>query len=420
MKLLIKGGRIIDPANKRDGVYDILVEGTKISDIAKRIKKKPEKVIDASSKIVMPGIVDMHVHLREPGRGDKETIATGTQAALKGGVTTVLAMPNTTPAIDSVESIRLLKKIINREAKVDVLVSAAITKERKGCSLVEIKKLKKEGAIALSDDGGSVDDEKLMLKALKEAKENEILVSAHCEDKSLSAGGYVNKGFTSTSMGLKGISSESEYKRIERDVALAKRTKAPIHIAHVSCKESVEIIRKAKRQGLQVTAETAPHYFVLNEEAVWNFDTNTKMNPPLRGKSDAEAIKKGLKDGTIDAIASDHAPHTENEKDIEFGRSEFGIIGLETMLYLTIQELQSILDWSKIVEKLCVNPAKILGIKKGTLTQGSPADLVVFDPNAEWVLEKSDIASKSKNSPFIGRRFQGKILNTIYNGTVAY
>jgi len=418
MKLLIKGGKLIDPASKREGVYDILVDGPKIAEVAKSIKKKADKTIDAKDKILMPGIIDMHVHLREPGRPDKETIVTGTQAALKGGVTTALAMPNTTPAIDSVKHIQLLKKAIKKDAKIEVLITAAMTKKREGAALTEIKKLKKEGAVCLSDDGTSLDSPKLMGNVLKKAKENKVLVSAHCEDKALSGEGSVNRGFTSTSMGLKGVSNESEYARIERDIGLAHKQNASIHIAHVSTKESVDIIRKAKKKGVKVTAETAPHYFTLSEESVWGFDTNMKMNPPLRSKQDVEAIKRGLRDGTIDAIASDHAPHTENEKDIEFNRAEFGIIGLETMLYITVQELlrKKILSWGDMVEKLSTNPAKILGIQKGSLRKGLSADIIIFDPEPEWILEKADIVSKSKNSPFIGRRFKGKIIYAVCGG----
>ncbi|NQT94832.1 MAG: dihydroorotase [Candidatus Omnitrophica bacterium] len=422
MSLLIKGGRVIDPANKIDGICDILIEGSKISAVAKDIKQKAKQVIEAKGKIVMPGLVDMHVHLREPGREDKETIKSGTEAALKGGVTTLLAMPNTSPPIDSIENIRLLKKAIKKDAKADVLIAATITKAHAGKELTDMAKLKKEGAVAVTDDGSSIDDEKKLLNALKKAKDSRLTVSCHCEDKALSAGGHVNLGFTSTSMGLRGISRESEYKRIERDIALAHKAKAPIHIAHVSCKESVDVIKIAKRKNVKVTAETAPHYFSLSEESVWGFDTNMKMNPPLRGKTDMKAIKQGLKDGTIDVIASDHAPHTENEKDIEFSRSEFGIIGLETILYVSIQELvlTGLLDWKEFIQKLSLNPAKILGVEKGSLGKGSAADMIIYDPGAEWSFGKQEILSKSGNSPFIGRSFKGKILYTIFAGKVAY
>jgi len=421
-KILIKNGRVIDPANKIDACLDILIENSKICKVGKNIKNQAEKIIDATDKIVMPGIVDMHVHLREPGREDKETIASGTKAAFHGGVTSLLAMPNTSPAIDCVESLRMLKGIIKNSSCAQVLISGAITKARKGEGLVEIAQLKKEGAVAISDDGVSVDSDEIMLEALKTAKKEKILLICHSEDRLLSAGGVVNLGLTSTRMGLRGISSESEYKRVKRDIGLAEEADASLHIAHVSCRESVEIIARAKKKGLRVTSETAPHYFSLNEEAVLGYDTNMKMNPPLRSKDDVVSIRQGLKDGTIDAIASDHAPHTENEKDIEFERAEFGVIGLETELAVSITELiqQGILDWSGLVKKLVFNPAKILGIDRGTIGQGRAADIVVVSPDEEWLVGKGDFVSRSKNSCFLGRRLKGVVEFTICGGKVVY
>jgi len=278
MKLIIKNGRVIDPANKIDGVMDILVEDGKISKIAGVIDAKTETVIDASSKIVMPGIVDMHVHLREPGREDKETIFSGTNAAAKGGVTSVLAMPNTVPSLDSTGIIKTLKDVIKKTANVNVFICGAITSGRAGKELTDIGALKKEGVVAISDDGASVDNDKIMLEALREAKKEKLVVICHSEDKSLSGRGVVNLGFTSTRLGLKGISKESEYNRVSRDIKLAEASGAAIHIAHVSCAESVEIIRKAKKSGVRVTAETAPHYFSLNEEDLLGYNTNMKIN----------------------------------------------------------------------------------------------------------------------------------------------
>ncbi len=422
MKTLIKGARVIDPANNLDEIRDILVENSKIAKVAKDINLEADNIIDASGKIVMPGIVDMHVHLREPGREDKETVASGTKAAAKGGITSLLAMPNTLPAIDSVENIKLLKGIIKQSACVNVFITASITKGRKGEELTDIAKLKKEGAIAISDDGASVDAERILSGALKKAKKERVLVICHCEDKALSAGGVVNLGFTSTRMGLRGISKESEYKRVKRDIELAARLDVSLHIAHVSCSESVEIIAKAKKKGITVTAETAPHYFSLSEEAVLGYDTNMKMNPPLRSKEDVESIRCGLAEGVIDALASDHAPHTESEKEIEFERAEFGVIGLETELAVCITELvnRGLLDWPGLARKLAFNPAKILGINKGTLTPGSDADLIVISPGSEWLVEKKRFLSKSKNSPFIGRKLKGIVEYTLVGGKVVY
>jgi len=439
MKLLLKNGRVINPANNLDEVCDILVENTRISKVGKAITNNADEilqpfglqddrsgnsptcqVIDCGGKIVMPGIVDMHVHLREPGREDKETVATATMAALKGGVTTVLAMPNTEPAIDCVENLRLLKAIIEKTANANVLVSGAITVGRLGRELTDIARLRKEGVMAITDDGSSVEDNGLFSMALRKAREAKVLVICHCEDKSLSGNGVVNRGLIATRLGLRGISCESEYKRLQRDIQLAEKSRCPVHIAHVSCAESVEIIAGAKKKGLKVSCETAPHYFALTEEAVLEYDTNMKMNPPLRSKNDAQAIKQGLSRGVIDVIASDHAPHTISEKEIEFDRAEFGVIGLETELAVSITEMvhTGLLSWVELARKMCFNPARILGIDKGTLNVGSAADIIVVSADQEWLLQKEGIVSKSKNSPFIGKRFKGIVEYTICNGKI--
>ena len=420
MKILIKNGRVIDPLNNLDEDKDILVEDSKISKVAKNIQEDADKIIEADGKIVMPGCVDMHVHLREPGREDKETICSATKAALHGGVTTLLAMPNTDPAIDSVENIKLLKDLIRKSAKANVFICAAITKFRQGKELVDIAGLKKDGAVAISDDGSSVDSDEVMLEALKSAKEAKIPVICHCEDKKLSNAGVVNLSFTSTRLGLRGISKESEYKRVARDIALAEKVDTAVHIAHVSCKESLELIARAKKKGIKVTCETAPHYFVFNEEMVLGFDTNFKMNPPLRSKEDVEAIREGLASGIIDVIASDHAPHTENEKEIEFERAEFGVTGLETELAVAITELimAGILNWSKLVEKMAINPSRILGIDKGSLGIGKDADIIIVSAEKEWIVKKENFLSKSKNSSFINKTLKGFIEYTICQGKI--
>ncbi|MDD5477297.1 MAG: dihydroorotase [Candidatus Omnitrophica bacterium] len=422
MSILIRGGRVIDPENKIDAKLDILIEGNKISKVAKNIQVQDAVIINADNKIVAPGIIDMHVHLREPGREDKETVATATLAAAKGGVTTVLAMPNTQPAMDCPESVRLLKEIINKDAKVNVLICGTITKGRLGKELSDITALKKSGVYAISDDGCSVDSDALMFEALKKAKQAGLLTICHSEDKKLSGKGVINLGFNSTRLGLRGISNESEYKRVRRDIELANNAASAVHIAHVSCRESVEIITRAKKTGVQVTCETAPHYFTLTEDALLGYDTNMKMNPPLRSKEDLIAIKQGLKDGTIDVIASDHAPHTENEKDIEFERAEFGVVGLETELSAGINELlaKGVLDWPGLVEKFCLNPAKILGLDTGKLSKGSPADIIIVSDQEPWVVDKQSLASKSKNSAFLGYSLKGRLDYTICNGQLIY
>ncbi len=415
-KLLIKNGRVIDPANNVDQICDVLVEGAKLTKVANNIEQSADKIIDASGKIVMPGIVDMHVHLRQPGREDKETIATATKAALRGGVTSVLAMPNTTPCIDSAENIELLKNIIKKTANANVFICGAITRGRLGKELADLTGLEKFGAIAISDDGSSPDNEEIMYEAMVLAKKKNMLVLCHCEDRALSNNGVVNMGFTSTRLGLRGISRESEYKRVERDINLAEKSGARLHVTHISCAESIELVKNAKKKGIKVTADVTPHHIALSDEAVLTYDPNFKMNPPLRGKADLEAIRQGLKDGTIDAIASDHAPHTENEKEIEFDRAEFGVIGLETELAVTITA--SGLSWPEIVKKLSLNPSRILGINKGTLSPGSDADIVIVSPNKEWVVKKEFFVSKSKNSSFLGRTLKGIVEQTIHNGKI--
>ncbi|MCM8831868.1 MAG: dihydroorotase [Candidatus Omnitrophica bacterium] len=422
MKILIKNARLIDPANNLDKIGDILIEDGKISKIEASLNVVADKIIDAKDKIVMPGIVDMHVHLRQPGREDKETILSGTAAAIKGGVTSLLAMPNTSVCIDNVKAVRLLKEIIANTAKANVFICSAITYGREGKELVDLKALKKEGIVAISDDGYSVDNPAIMLKALKKAKKLKLVVTCHCEDKSISKDGVMNLGYMSTVLGLRGMPKEAEYLRVKRDIELAKKIDAPIHIAHVSCKESIEIIAKAKKEGLPVTCETAPHYFSLTEEDVRGYDTNKKMNPPLRTKEDVYVIKEALKENIIDVIASDHAPHTENEKDVEFDKAEFGVIGLETILSVSLTELffSNILDLGSLVKKLTINPAKILNIDKGTLGIGKSADVIIVSPNVSWTVKKEDFLSKAKNSAFLGRQLKGLVDYTILGGKIVY
>jgi len=422
MNILIKNGRVIDPANKRDGVFDILISGSKIEKVAKNIDKKADKVIDAKNKIVTPGLIDMHVHLREPGREDIETVASATRAALAGGITTLSCMPNTHPPIDNRDEVSRLKDIIKKDAACGVFITAAITKGRAGVEIADMKAVKKEGAVALSDDGSAVQDGSVMLEALKRAGESDILLISHCENKDISKNGVVNEGIMATKLGLCGIPKKAEYEFVERDIKLAGKTKARIHIAHVSAKESVEIIRRAKKEGILVTAEAAPHHFSMEESACETYDTRTKMCPPLRSSEDVKAVKEGLKDGTIDAIASDHAPHGKHEKEIEFDKAAFGVIGLGTSLALSIANLvdTKIISWKRLIELMSVNPARILSLKnKGSLSAGSDADITIIDPEKEWVYTRDLIRSKSRNSPFINRRFKGKAVGVIVGGKVS-
>lgn len=422
MKLLIKGGRVVDPGNSIDGINDVLIENTRILSVAKSIRESADETIDAAGKIVIPGLVDMHVHLREPGREDKETVSSGTLAALRGGVTSVLAMPNTIPAIDSPEHAALLKDIIMETANADVHMCGAITRGRGGKEMTDIAALKKRGVIAISDDGASVDDAVLLAEAMSAAQAQRVLVICHSEDKVLSAGGAMNLGPFSTRLGLRGISNESEYKRIARDIELARESRCRVHIAHVSCAESVEIIARAKAQKTAVTAETAPHYCALTEEALLDYDTNKKMNPPLRSERDRRAVLEGLRSGVIDAVASDHAPHTISEKDIEFDRSEFGVTGLETELsvMITYAVRPGVLDWTGLVRCMSWNPATILGLDRGHLGKDAAANVVIVDPEASWQVKPDRFVSKSKNSAFLGQALYGVVEYTIYNGRVVY
>ena len=409
MKYLIKNGRVIDPANKTDDISDILISDGKIEDIGKNLSGEAE-IIDARGMIVSPGLIDMHTHLREPGREDEETVFTGTRAAVKGGFTTVACMPNTEPPLDNPAIIKQLKEIIEKDALCNVSIIGCITEGRSGKRATDFHKMKREGVAAVSDDGSSLEDDRVMSEALVQSKEEGLLIIEHCEDKQLSANGVINESFTATKLGLRGIPKAAEYEMVKRDLELARKLSCKIHIAHVSLKESVELIRKAKKLGVNVTAETAPHYFSLTEECCAAYDTNTKMNPPLRSKEDVEAIKEGLKDATIDVIATDHAPHTDSEKDVEFDSAPFGIIGLETALSLSVMELveKDILSWKDLIMKISVNPAKILGIKRGGLKNGAIADIVIIDPNKEYTYTKDTIESKSKNSPFINWILKGK------------
>lgn len=408
----------MDPANKRDGVFDILIKGGKISRVAKKINEKAKVVIDAKDKIVSPGLVDMHAHLREPGREDEETIETGTRAALRGGFTSVFCMPNTDPALDSPDAIKDLAKTIGKTALSNVFIIGAITVGRRQEALCDFSAMREAGVRWFSDDGSSVEDPELMVNALKAAKKEKLLLIEHCEDKKISKTGVMNKGFVSTKTGLRGIPKESESIRVRRDIELAEKIDTRIHIAHVSCLKSVELIKNAKKKGIRITAETAPHYFSLTDEACQCYDTNTKVNPPLRTAEDVEAIKIALRENTIDAIATDHAPHTDAEKGVEFDFAPFGMIGFESALSIAIEELvdKKILSWPELIKKLSLSPSKILGIKKGTLTEGAGADITIIDPEKKWVYKKEERASKSSNSPYMGKTLKGYAQDVIVGG----
>jgi dihydroorotase len=418
--LLIKNGRVVDPASNLDGKRDILVEGGKIKKIGTRVGGRGARVIDAKGMLVLPGLIDMHTHLRDPGRPDKETIASGTRAAALGGFTSVCCMANTDPPVDNPAVVKYVKNKAEVEGVVNVYPIAAVTKGLKGETLAELGLMLEEGAVAFSDDGNPIMDAKIMRRALEYARQFGAVIIAHCEDKNLSKGGVMNESAISTAIGLPAIPSLSEEVMVDRTVRLAQEF-GRVHIAHVSSAKSVEIIRRAKRKGIPVTSETCPHYFSLTEEAVKGYDTNAKVNPPLKGKPDLRAVSAGLKDGTIDVVATDHAPHNIEEKNIEFNLASFGMVGLETALALVLTNLVNtkILTLKKAVEKLTSAPARILDLDKGTLKIGADADITIADPKAEWTVDPSNFASKSKNSPFAGMKLKGKVLYAIVGGKVA-
>jgi dihydroorotase len=422
MDLLIKGGRVIDPAQQLDEKLDIRIENGTIKELGKKLAAgKSCEVIDATGLIVTPGLIDMHVHLRDPGLEYKEDIVTGTRAAAAGGFTSVACMPNTKPVNDNKAVTSYIITKAKAEGLVNVFPVGSITQGSKGEKLAEMGDLKEAGCVAVSDDGCPLTNPELMRRALEYAKGMEIILISHAEDLGLSGDGLMNDGFTATELGLKGIPWVAEDAATARDVYLAEFTDSPIHIAHVSTKGAVQIIRDAKARGVRVTCETAPHYFTLTEDAVRGYNTNAKMNPPLRTSEDVAAIKAGLADGTIDAIATDHAPHHSDEKDVEFALASNGIIGLETALPLSLAlVLEKVLDFTDLVDKLSRNPAKILGITRGTLEAGAVADITIIDPNREWTVAADSLASKSKNSPFLGTTMKGQAVVTIVGGKIAH
>ena len=420
MKTLIKGGHVIDVKSGINGVYDILLENDRIIEIDKEIELLSGDIIDASGKYVLPGLVDAHCHLREPGFEYKEDIETGTQSAAVGGFTSIACMPNTNPVIDNEAVVKYILNRAKQDGLVNVYPIGAISKGLSGEELSEIGELKFAGAVAISDDGKPVNKASLMKKALQYSSMFDITVISHCEDLELAEEGVMNEGYQSTIMGLKGISSAAEEVMVSRDLILSEYTKVPIHIAHVSTELSVDLIRNAKKRGVKVTAETCPHYFTLTEEACAGYNTLAKVNPPLRTQKDVDAVIEGLRDGTIDIIATDHAPHHADEKNVEFGIASNGLVGFETALPLAITYLvkTNVLSMEQIVEKMCVNPSRILGLNKGTLEVGKPADITIVDTDEEFTVDIEKFKSKSKNSPFNGFKLKGAVYHTIVGGKI--
>jgi dihydroorotase len=430
MLLLIRGGRVIDPGNI-DGIMDIYISDGKISEILEHgltTDKYPEsiftdpgnKIIDASGKLVTPGLIDMHVHLREPGHEYKETIETGCLAAAHGGFTAVCAMPNTNPVNDCRQVTEYILKKARAAGTVRVYPVAAVSQRLAGKSLCEYKDLKAAGAVAVSDDGNSVMNSLLMRRALESADRFGLLAISHCEDMDLAAGGVMNEGEVATGMGLAGIPNVAESVMVMRDIALSELTGVPVHIAHVSTRESVRAIRDAKTRGLHVTAETAPHYFTLTEESVREYYTHAKMNPPLRSRRDREAVRQGLADGTIDVIATDHAPHASIEKDVEFNLAANGIIGLETSIPLSLKLVdEQVITLTELIEKMSINPSKILGLESG-LKIGRLADITIIDLDIYHQIDSKKFQSLSRNTPFDGWKMRGKAVHTMVGGKIVF
>lgn len=416
-RLLIRNGHVVDPANGVDGVMDLLIEDRRIGEIGKNLKASGANVLDATGKIVCPGLMDIHVHFREPGFEHKEDIHSGLRAAVKGGFTGVCAMPNTKPVVETRADVEFVLTKAKSFRLAGYYPVAAVTHLQEGKVLTEFGELKKGGVVALSDDGHPIENSEVLRRALEYARKFDLVIMEHCEDRGLFGDGCMNEGLTSTRMGLPGIPVECESAEVARDIQLADLTNSRLHFCHISSKNSLDLIREAKKRGSKITAETCPHYFSLTDKAVESYNTNAKMNPPLRLEEDVEAIKAALRDGTLDAIVTDHAPHGESDKDLEFDKAAFGIIGLETSLALSLRLVsEGVLTYSQLVEKMSLGPARILKIQRGTLSKNAVADITLFDPALEWVFTRDEIESKSHNSPFLGWKFKGKATEVIVSG----
>ncbi len=424
--ILIRGGRVIDPG-RFNGLADVLIENGKIVAVGPNLKIPAGKsgagptVVEATGKLVLPGFIDLHVHFREPGFEYKETIQTGTAAAAAGGFTSVCCMPNTNPVNDNQAVTEFILDQARATGSAHVFPVGAITKGSEGKELAEIGELRRSGCVAISDDGRPVMNSLVMRRAMEYALAFDLPVVDHCEDLHLSEGGCMNEGIVSTELGLPGIPAAAEDVQVARNVALAELTGARLHLAHVSTAGSVRMVREAKARGIRVTAEACPHHFSLTEEAVRGFDSHAKMNPPLRTKQDVQAIREGLRDGTIDVIATDHAPHAIQEKEQEFAAAPFGVVGLETALPLTLALVEEgVLSLERAIAALTTEPARVVGLKKGTLAPGADADVVVVDPEAQWVVEPARFRSKGRNTPFAGWKVKGQVALTILNGTIVF
>lgn len=423
MRLLIKNGHVVDPENRVDEVRDVLLEDDRIIKVEEHISESADEVIDAAGMYVMPGFIDLHVHLRDPGLTHKETLATGGAAAARGGVTTVCAMPNTKPVTDTPEMIEEVYRRAKTECPVHVIQIGAITKGQQGEELADIAGMAEAGCYAISEDGKSVMNASLYRKGMKAAKEAGISIFAHCEDITMVEGGVMNADAKAEKLGLRGITNSVEDVIVARDILLAKETGVRLHLCHCSTEDSVEMIRLAKEEGLPVTGEVCPHHFTLCTDDITEDDGNFKMNPPLRSREDVEALKKGLAEDVMDVISTDHAPHAAEEKNCSMEKAAFGIVGLETSAALTYTELvkPGLMTMMQMAEKMSFNPAKILGLsEKGSVAEGKIADLVIFDAAKDYKIDTSKFVSKGKNTPFNGYPVTGEVAYTIVDGNVVY
>lgn len=423
MKILIQNGYVLDPESKQEGIRDVLIQDNRIVQVAEHIVEAVDQVLDATGCYVMPGFIDLHVHLRDPGLEYKETLETGGVAGARGGVTTLCAMPNTKPITDSGEKVAKVHQRAKTECPVNVIQIGAITIGQQGEELADIAGMAKAGCHAISEDGKSVMNASLYRQAMKLAKENGISIFAHCEDITMVEGGVMHADEKAKELGLKGITNAVEDVIVARDILLAKETGVRLHLCHCSTEDSVKLVAAAKKEGLPVTAEVCPHHFAMSTEDIKEDDGNFKMNPPLRGKQDVEALKAGLKADIMDVIATDHAPHAAEEKNCSMTKAAFGIVGLETMASLTYTELvkTGILTPMQMAEKTSYNPAQILGLTdKGAIAEGKVADIVIFDPNITYTIDKNTFLSKGKNTPFHGRTVQGDVRYTLVDGNVVY
>jgi dihydroorotase len=420
--LHIKNARVIDPANKRDAVGDLFVQNGVIVDRLSAADKKKAKIIDGTDLVACPGLVDIHVHFREPGQTHKENIATGSHCAAAGGFTTVVCMPNTSPPASNTGTIQYIKDVIKRDAVVNVLTTGCITVDMKGEALAPIGSLAKAGVVAITDDGDCVQSNELMRRACEYAKMFDLPLMDHCQDHSMTVGAVMNEGVVSTRLGLRGWPNAAEDMIVSRNAILSAYTGAHIHLQHISSRNSVEIIRRAKARGVKITAEATPHHIALTDDCIEGYDPKFKMNPPLRTAEDQEEIIAGLKDGTIDIIATDHAPHTDYEKDKEFDYAPNGILGLETALPVTLSILmrKNRFKIAKVVDLMTRKPAELLGLEAGTLSVGSAADICLFDTNEKWTYDARAGFSKSSNSPWDGEELKGRVKTTLVKGKVVY